>query len=351
MRYKSDGSIIPSKIHLGSSGEGARELFGVYRGVVLKTVYPDDPKNTTKERVEYVVKVNGQEYPNAINMRDQGGIYNYHEKIRKGSEKALKGEFGKGTFDAELDGEHVYVMFIAGHSSIPLIIGAAEHARQAKYKKHKKADGVFDEREFNGVQFQVDKDSNYTIKQVGRKDKDGAVKNTKAKDAFIRLGGIEGDVILKSAKNALVNMDKDGSVQIISKDGSMLSFNAKDGSMIITTKDGNSVTATTSGGITVAEKTGKAVINLKDGTAQVTAKKVLFQSEEASFNSGTTNIGTNAAFHAVLYEMLKIIFDGHTHATVLGPSGPPLPPMTMALMEASPATSAQAMYVKLRGNI
>lgn len=329
-------------------------MVGLYRGVVVKTIYPDDPQNSNKVRVEYTVRVNGQDYSSAVNARESGGIYNYKERIRKHSEIVTEGtEVGRGSLPEMLDGEYVYVMFLEGNGNIPVIVGGAPHPQQSKYKKHKKSEGIFEETEFNGVRVSIDKDSNWTVQQVGRKDpKDKTFKklqNEKAKGAQIRLGGIDGDVTIKGAKG-FFNIDKDGSVKLIAQDGSIISMDATSGAIIIASKDGNVITMDKNA-VVIAEKTGKSVISLKGDTAQVTSKKVLVQSEETSINSGTVNLGTAAVFSGVIYENLKTIFDAHIHATAVGPSGPPLPPNTLALMELSPATSAQAKFVKVRGNI
>lgn len=347
--YMKDGGVIASGVPISKKrADEHQTLFGLYRGVVIRVIYPDDPDNSTKERVEYVVKVNGQEYPNCVAMSDIGAVNNYHEKILKPSEKSFSGQLDKSTYDENLDGEQVYVMFLMGNGNVPIIVGGCQH--QKRNKKFKKADGVFNEMEYNGIQVQIDKDSNYTIRQVGRKDKDDAITNPNAKGALVRLGGVDGDILLKSSKNGIIQMDKDGGISIIAKDGSILTMNAKDGSVMLVSKSGQAITMN-GDAINIAEKTGKTLISLNGTSCQITSDKVVVSSQEASLNCGAVNLGNIATFTAVIYENLKTIFDGHTHPTAVGPSGPPLPPMTMALMELSPVTSAQAKYVKLRGNV
>lgn len=188
-RYSEDGSPLPSKVPM-SQKRGANEhgqQFGVYRGIVVKTVYPDDPANSNGQRMEYAVKVRGQVYPNALNMKEAGGIYNYKERVRKHVEKAFNNKLEEGTYDENLDGEYVYVMFVESNGNVPLIIGSADHPRRPAYNKILKADGIVDIEEFNGVEFLIDKDGNYTIKQVGLKDKEGAIQNQAAVDSQIKM--------------------------------------------------------------------------------------------------------------------------------------------------------------------
>ena len=93
MRYKRDGSPISSAVPVSPKKDNPnRNMFGIYRGIIIRVVYPDDPKNTAGDRMQYVVKVKGQEYPNAINLRESGGIYNYEERVRKGVEKSSSGQ-------------------------------------------------------------------------------------------------------------------------------------------------------------------------------------------------------------------------------------------------------------------
>lgn len=350
MRYMSDGSVVSSKVSLTPRG-GAKEhqsLFGLYRGVVIKSIYPDDKENSSKTRMEYSIRVNGIDYPNAVNAREAGGVYNYRERIRKGSEIAIEGaDVNRGTVTEVLDGEFVYVMFLNGNGNVPIIIGSAPHPQQSKYKKAKKEDGIFDEYEFNGVSVKIDKDSNYIIEQLGRKDpKDKTFKkiqNEKAKGAQIKIGGKDGDITIKAAQEGLFNIDKEGSIKFVSKDGSIVHLDATNGTILIVSKDGNTIKMDSSA-VVISEKTNKSIITLKGDTAEVESKKVLIKSEN-------TEIGASASFSAVLYENLKTVFDAHQHATVLGPSGPPLPPNTLTLNEASPATAAKSSFIKLRGNV
>lgn len=190
--YKKDGGVVPSSIpRTVMNTPEHNKLFGVFRGHIIRAIYPDEPENTNKKRMEYVVNVRGQDYPNAISIKSLGGINQQSETIHKGVEKSTTGQINSGQFPENLDGEMVYVMFIEGHGNIPLIVGCAEHPRSEK--KFKKEDGRFDREEFNGVEFLVDKDSNYLIKQTGRKDPEGKVLNEAGVGSFVKMSG-NGDV-------------------------------------------------------------------------------------------------------------------------------------------------------------
>ena len=196
MRYKQDGGVISSSVPMSQVREREQNrMFGLFRGQVIRAIYPEDPENANKGRMEYVVRVGGQDYPNAVSMKELGGIYQQQETIYKGVEKSETGEINTAQYPENLDGEMVYVMFIEGHGNVPLIIGCAEHPRADK--EFKKEDGLLDYKQFNGVEFSVDKDSNYLVKQTGKKNPEGEVEDEAGKDAFIRLAG-NGDIELSA---------------------------------------------------------------------------------------------------------------------------------------------------------
>ena len=179
MQSTGDGSYFSSKIPLGNRNASEHlARSGLYRGIVLGVVAPDNPQNSNKERYEYKIKVNGQVYPNAIVMKDVGGIFNYSERVVKETERALGGEkIDKHIQDKKLDGEAVFVMFMEGNANIPVIVGFDTHPRRWEYKKSTIADGRFQVEEFNGIEIRTDKDGNYKIKVVGLKRPDGSFIN------------------------------------------------------------------------------------------------------------------------------------------------------------------------------
>lgn len=197
-KYTHDGGVIPSGIPTSQRDpRNHYRMFGVYRGMIVRAIYPEEQENSRGDRIEYVVRVNGQDYPNAIDLTDQGGIYDYHVRVRKGITESQDNQIEKGTPREKMNGEVVFVMFIEGNGDIPLIVGNDQHPRHAAYKTSKKDQGAFDVEEFNGVEFSIDKDSNYSVKQVGRKDDQGKILNEPGKDSFITLFG-NGDIELNS---------------------------------------------------------------------------------------------------------------------------------------------------------
>jgi hypothetical protein len=293
-RYTPDGGVIPRGVSLSTKRDDEHTtLFGLFRGIVVRTIFPDDPKNTNGSRMEYVIKVRGQEYPNAVSIKDIGGIYNYEETILKSVEKSFDGKISTGNYDENVDGNVVYVMFLEGHGNIPIIIGSAEHSRKSKYKPTKKADGRTTYKEFNGVEVSIDKDSNYQVKQVGRKDPEGKILNDAAKDALLKLFG-NGDfeinnfgttaddlrvkmtkaskkIEIYAQKNKII-MDADG---IVVKDKFNNSITLKDGKVIVDVQGDATFTTTGKADFTVGG----------DANLTVTGKTTIASTGEVSITS------------------------------------------------------------------
>lgn len=165
--------------------------WGLYKGLIVNVIPTDHDDNSTRDRLEYSVKIDGQLYPNAIDIRNLGGVYNYSETIRQGSEDG-----NESTFDEKRDGEFVLVGFVKGHGDIPIILGALEHPKHPKYegKKSSKANGRRHVFEYNGVEFKIDKNGNLTLEQVGLRDVNGNITNTNAVGSKISIDGTNGNI-------------------------------------------------------------------------------------------------------------------------------------------------------------
>jgi hypothetical protein len=146
-------------------------------------------------------------------------------------------------------------------------------------------------------------------------------------------------------------LDQTGSHKLVSKSGCVVFLDDEQGAVTVTSKTGSMVTVADS--ITISDKSGTQSITL-DGsnTLQIVAKSnVVVNAPKVSVNAGSIDIGNLPILSAVLAEPLAALFDAHIHATPMGPSGPPLPPNTAALINLAPATAFKSSYVKIRGNI
>ena len=148
----------------------------------------------------------------------------------------------------------------------------------------------------------------------------------------------EEKIVIRHKDNSYVAIDKDGGVLIANKNGSHLFLNTKKGEATLVEEHGN-LLHMKSEGITLVNKSG-AIIEMKDNKVNVIAKDaVTVSAKDVSFESSTVNLGQGAAAaaalppapgkpaeHALLAEtFLQMFYMGHTHATALGPTGPPIP--------------------------
>ena len=160
--------------------------------------------------------------------------------------------------------------------------------------------------------------------------------------------------------------DADGSISIIHKTGASIQITGK-GDIILQTGSGHTVsfanaavgltskdggTVSVSDKVVISDSSGGQIITLDGNSVNITASKtVIVSAPSVLVQGGSIDLGNNPSFHGVLYENLKAVFDAHIHPTAVGPSGPALPPNTMALVELVPTTSVKASFVKVRGNL
>ena len=299
-KYTPNGGVVSSKLPVSERNEAKhRSMFGLYRGVVVRSIYPDEKDNITKNRMEYVIRVRGQEYPNAINLREAGGVYNYQERVRKGIEKSFTGQVDVHQFNENLDGEHIFVMFIEGNGDVPLIVGGDNHSRA--YKKLKKDDGLVDVEEFNGVEISTDKNSNYVIKQVGRKDVEGKIKNQDAVGAKITLYGATGDIEVLAdpdcktywtKKDKKIKLTANTNTVVMDKNGIALTDKNKN----TFTMASAGVSTTTDGNANVTAK-GDAKVTA-DGNADISGKggaSMKSDGQTVVKGTGGTNVGDSGS--------------------------------------------------------
>jgi uncharacterized protein involved in type VI secretion and phage assembly len=128
-------------------------------------------------------------------------------------------------------------------------------------------------------------------------------------------------IIIRHKDNSFISLDKDGSVMIGNKNGSTLILNAKDGNLILLEEHGHVVTMD-SAAVVIANKDGSAV-ELKGSEAKIIAPKIFLAGESVGLGASPAQQPTimGTAFSALWTQFMT-----HTHATAMGPSGPPLPP-------------------------
>ncbi len=140
----------------------------------------------------------------------------------------------------------------------------------------------------------------------------------------IQLEDADGEekILIKHKDDSFISIDKDGTVIVGNQNGSSLVLNAKDENVVLVDQHGNSVRMTADG-MSLVNQDGTAAVDLGPDLARLVAKDVALQGSAVSLGEGAASptIVADESFQAMWQA-----FMAHTHATALGPSGPPLPP-------------------------
>lgn len=154
--------------------------------------------------------------------------------------------------------------------------------------------------------------------------------------------GNEEKIVIMHKGSSFMSIDKDSNVLIHNQKGT-ISLNAKEGNIQIADEHQNSVTLQESG--IIIQRKANAGVYLHDDLVRIIAKDVVLV--------GTVNIGQGddpSAFASALaadeaLTLMLNLFTKHTHATALGPSGPPVPTVNALI----PGTGvASSLRIKMK---
>lgn len=131
----------------------------------------------------------------------------------------------------------------------------------------------------------------------------------------------EEKITIKHKGNSFVTLDKDGSVIIGNNSGSVLVLDAKNDKALLVEQHGNVITMDEKG-VVIMQKAAKALVQLTDDTVHVAAPKIVLDGTSVACGAGASEPTILGSTFATAWNA----FVFHTHATPLGPSGPPIPP-------------------------
>ncbi len=132
--------------------------------------------------------------------------------------------------------------------------------------------------------------------------------------------GGEEKITIKHNGDSFVAIDKEGSVIISNQKGSHLYLNAKDGAANLIEEHGNLLSMSKDGAMLV--NADGTLVELKGDTARILGKNVVLQGSSVALGEGAAEPTLLGQTFATMWNL----FAAHTHATGVGPSGPPLPP-------------------------
>lgn len=183
-RYREDGSVESINNPVWDNRFVVRD-FGIYRGIIKEVLYTDSETNSTSNEkstreVTYIVQLmggtrDGHLLHNCRVSKSLGGIHNYEEIILKATKgaTALDTSSLAANGDPNLrnsqtwNGDCVYVQFLDGSLTLPIITGLAKHPGN-KESEATKEDGQRYRDNFNGISKEIDKDGKFSwLKQNG----------------------------------------------------------------------------------------------------------------------------------------------------------------------------------------
>jgi hypothetical protein len=226
-----DGSFQSANTPTYQNVGSLREDYCIYRCLVIKTIFTDDPANIsqggTNPEVLYDCAIlggfaTGQVISNCRLLTSLGGNYNYYERIlRSTNNKDLSSSRLEN-----LDGDLVYVQFNQGNSGFPIIIGLSNGINTTSSNPGtKKSDGPRLVQQYNGVREEINNKGEFTFQRKGGTlDSDAANFNPNATAEYtyqVKENEVtvetftSGLTITKDAKNQLVNINVNGTELII----------------------------------------------------------------------------------------------------------------------------------------
>ena len=134
-------------------------------------------------------------------------------------------------------------------------------------------------------------------------------------------------LVIRHKLDSFVSIDEKGSLLAANQNGSYLYLNADKAEVSVTSEQGHMVTLGSEG--VVAVHSGGSRIEIGDGKVKLTGtSSVQIVAQEVSVAGGSLALGGSAQDPAVLGNGLMAMYNAHTHATAVGPTGPPIPPLT-----------------------
>lgn len=294
MAIRNDGSILSSSLLGGYNRREVEQDFGIYRCMVIRVNFTDDETNLTfqNKQVTYDVLIlsgrkEGQTIPNCKLSSELGGEFNYEERILKATTKAFSGD--KAEALSQHDGDIVYVAYVNGHTSTPVILGFGTQQLDQTNTGATRSDGMRSVKQFNGVKIEIDKNGKYT-KQIksGTYNDDGAFLTPDEDVKYEET--IDKEVRTRTFKSGLT----------IKEDG-------ENDKVTFTLASGTLIDVDGAGGITIeADGATKIVIN-KNGDIE------LQSGTKVNVKAPLVDVGEGAAFSSTLFENLLSEFLKHTH--------------------------------------
>lgn len=335
--------IIPSSLlslnnpHFDSS---LREFadFSLKTGVILKTYYIEDPLNVSKKYTEYDVLVSTQDggmgaaaiiYKKCFALESFGSVSDFFESsLRQPTKDPLYKNSETNKIEPySADGAIVLVLCINGQSDQGVIIGAIKHPNRNTVLTKEKGHHL--EGEFNGVNWQINKDGELVVTFKSPTDNEGKYLNEEAGGSTVKLEK-DGSIEISDGTTEKIKLDKTAkSVSIESE----TEFSLKTKDIKIEAQNNIEIKAVKD---LIAEAEGKATMSFKesfelkvDGETKVKSKsfdlkadsKVEVKSSQITLDGNMINVGQGGQPAVVMTTQFMGIgnLGGIVISTAIGP--------------------------------
>jgi len=280
-------------------------------GIIIKTHDIDEESNTNKQIPEYDVLIVQENegsvepvvYKNCINTDSFGGKGDFIEyKLRSNSKTNEKSQNKVNTDFGQQDGAMVLLFCLDGSIDKGVIIKSIAHnGRKSTLTKEA---GIHLEGEYNGVNWQVNKDGELTITFKSKTDNEGKPQDETAGGTHVKIdkkGSVDVNTNLEGDEETYIRMDKENK-DVGLKAGANIGFTAKkDVAMIadgqITGKAKGAVMFEAEGTAKVSAKSsldleGKSAVNIKGGNVIINGENgVMIDGQQCMINTPKVFVG------------------------------------------------------------
>ena len=210
-----DGTVIEASCPVGNlpPSDTLYKDIRIYKAQVERIVHADDPKNKTGH-VEYdLIMFTGRSIEparpikNAVTLNTLGGENDYSEVVYKDKTRIhIQGSDGGKATPDNTNGDMVALFFLEGNETMPVILGLWSHKLNTQAAKI--ADGRRIKGEYNGVEWNINKDGEFILTILGGpRDDDGNLTNEANGGLLIKFDK-NGKISIDSGNDAILTIDK-----------------------------------------------------------------------------------------------------------------------------------------------
>ena len=277
MTKLADGSTVSSYFDVGDLPTG-KDIYqqgaSFTLGQIDKVHFIDDQSNMSKKFVEYDVSARDEKggqstFRNVRYMALLGGSNDFEETIMEPSEHATTGKLDASNFASNKNGTMVLLAFIHGSKDKPFIVGAIPHPKKDGAKR---ADGIRKKGEFRGIQWEVNKDGEFTLTYNGNRLPNGKLARTDSGPTKIKI----------DKAGVFTIIDNKGQKFEINRTVKTISFS--NGTTVIFDGENDKVTVKTTAGANVVIDGKNNAVTLKDngsGEIKISGDKIAIGASSA----------------------------------------------------------------------